>query len=522
VDGKLSRAIDGRPAEASVPGASLRATAEGSGSSSTLASLPIRGTFALAAGGEKAGLQASFGEVKATVAKCSVEEGQFALEAGGPLKMAAKLKFENAAAEHKGLDLSLSGISGDVPLSLNAEAGAMGDPPSHGLRRASSGRWSVGAVRFREVNLPAASGTLRLADWKADFTAAWPFLKGAVLNLEGVLDASAGRPLPAMGTLRGELRASIPRFEVGKDNQPQMLKALTQGVTLWGMFSLDGRVQLIGDRVLPLVRLKVENAQLESIGYDAEAKGINAEIAITSFTPLSTLGNQQIKVATARLGKLTVRDGFVAFRIEDPRSLFIEQTRWGWAGGYLYTHALRLDPQGKLDVMVFADHLNLKEILPLLPEVQARGDGYVYGRIEVGVRWPELIIGEGFLYATPGKKGVMELGDVKPIDDLLTQQYPAFTTDRVLALVKRRLVQALQSFEYSVLTADFTKEKQEGQEPKEGQESQLVARIHLQGKGRVGKDPQEIGGLDLEIYGFDNLIQNAIIIKRSLENPGLP
>jgi hypothetical protein len=369
-----------------------------------------------------------------------------------------------------------------MPVSLNSQPPAMGS-------------FTAGSVAYKNVKLPPVSGTIRLMDTRADFAANWPFLKGATLAAGGWLDAGGA-------VRRGELTASVSRFGLNDENQPATLLPAAGDLDVRGTFSLDARLNLFGDRIDPLVRVVAENASVKSAKYDAALEGVNAVVTVDSFAPLSTPGNQRIEVKRGHIGKLQVQDGSTALRVESPRSILIERTEWGWADGRLYSYGFRIDPMAPaIDVVAYGDHLSLKEILALIPNERATGEGRLYGRLPVTIQWPNLSYGNGFLYATPGV-GWLRLSKAEIIGDLLEQGDSRFRTDQKMVEVKKRTVEALKDFEYSVLKVDFT-----------NRDGSLSAAISTAGRGRLGVR-QEFSGINLNLHGIDKILNEQLIIPR--------
>jgi len=480
----VKRKVSGGELMAETSGASLRTKFEGRGAARELTRLPLRAEFKLTTTGED-GIRASYGELEASLGRLNAS-GSLAFGGKGPPRVAAVASFEKGSVRHKGAGLAISDVSARVPIFWNEEA-------------RSTGEFTVGSITFGRERLPPLSGSLRVAGWRAGFAATWPLLKGATLGAKGWLSLEGGVP-------RGELTASIPRFEMGEGNQLGTLVRAAGGLDVRGAFSLDARLSVLGKRVEPRVRLVAENASVASKQWDAALEGVNTKITINSFTPLSTPGDQRIEIRRGHIGELRVEGGFVAFRLESPSSLFIERTEWGWTGGRLYSHALRVNPKSpSIDLVVYADHLKLEEILRLFPKAGAAGEGMLYGRLPVTIRWPKISYGNGFLYAAPGK-GWLRMANSRLVGDILQRQDPRFATRKPFRELKERVVSALLNFEYTLFKTDLINE-----------EGRLRARIHCEGKGR--KQPQPYI-FDVNINDIDEILDGYIIIQRAVGSLG--
>ena len=494
IGGRVRRATSDGAVEAQTKDGRLRVVLDGRGATREFADLPVWATFELAVGESAAALHGSFGKADAVVKSARVS-GRAGLEDGRPV-VDTVVGFEGAVAKCAGQGVLLSDVSARVPVRLNVAASKAKDAAG-----TPAGKFTIGGVRYRDNTLPALTGTLSVADWRARFSARWPLLEQAVLSATGWLDVGSGVPL-------GEVKAAIPRFEIHDEKELAGLFAEAEGLDLSGAFSLDARLRLLADRVVPSITFKAEGVRLASKQYEAALEDATGAVTINSFDPLSTPGNQRFAVKRAHLGKLKVANGFVAFRVESPASIFVERTEWDWAGGRLYTHALRFDPSAPaIDIVVYGDHLSLKEILAHIPDQRATGEGSLYGRLPVTVQWPKISYGNGFLYATPGA-GSIRVRDTEFVGKILDNQDSRFASDDRLMQVKQRIIGAVQDFEYSTFKTDLI-----------NRDGKLSARIHTKGKGRQNG---QVCTFDLNLNGIDEVLESAIMMKREFEDAILP
>ena len=373
----------------------------------------------------------------------------------------------------------LAGISAEVPFWLNLPAGP-------------SGTVEIREVHLAERRLPGISASVRLSGPKVEFQTAWRPLEEVEISANGWLAGG-----------RGEVEANLPRLPLSSLSALDGLLPVPDGLSAEGTVSAHAHLRITPDGLKPLVHVRARDVAIESQAYEASMTGMDADLTIDCLWPISTLGRQRIKVASARMGKLEVRDGFVDFRIDGPNDIFIEQTKWGWAGGWLSTHALRVNPMApKYDLTVFGEGLDLKQLLDLIPGKRATGDGSLYGRLSVSIHWPRIHFGSGFLYAAPGR-GTVQLADAEILGSLLARD-PRFSADPVRVELRNKIVDALRDFEYTVFKVDFAPER----EPS-------LARVHLEGKGRQGVAAVPIAGLDINFKGVDEALNAAIIVKRT-------
>ena len=399
------------------------------------------------------------------VARC----GSFAAETRSagttdhPPEVSGRLTLAEASVRHAERRLVMTDITADVPFAL-------------GGGKASRGRYDVGSIWFGDDYLSGPSGALAVSDHRLDVDLTWPLLGELLVTGSGFLEPGPRGPA-------GRLRLTVPRFEASPTTQPADLFQRLDGVELGGAFALDALIEIDGGRVEPTVTLTLDDVSVSSTAWDADIVGIDASITIDDLTPPATPGRQRISVARAAVGELVVEDGELVFRLEGPRSLFIERTAWRWAGGRLYSHAIRLDPQDPvLDFVLFADQLRLNDLASIVAPGKITGEGLLYGRLPLTIAWPELSYGEGYLYAEPG------LGHIQ-VHDL----------GRFWLQVPKEARAALRDFEFAVLKARL--------------EDAGEAKIRLRGTSRDPAYPREVI-LDVNVHGFDRLLDTAIIVTR--------
>ena len=503
IQGALDRVLSGLRLRGSTTAGTLAVDFDGRAPAGGFGELPVWTSFRVGLGETTMTVKGDFGDAEATAAGLSAT-GTASFERGREPGVEATIGLAKAAAKSATLAFGVGGLTASVPVSLNAAA-------------PKPGRFAVESLRYGKSRLPGLSGTLSVTDGRIGFAAAWPVLKRAALHAEGRVDLSSGVPL-------GEVRVWLPRVAIDDEKELAHLLAEAEGIDLSGTLALDGRIELRADRLLPRITLKAEDVMLASKEYDAHVEGLSGTVVIDSFDPLSTPSHQRLEIAKANVGGLEVDKGVVEFRLESPSSVFIEQTEWGWARGRLYTYALRFDPAKPIGLVVYGDKLQLADLLALIPEDRATGEGELYGRLPVTVDWPTLRFGDGFLYATPGRQGRVRVRDAASLASGLGGAGATGERGTILDAVRRRFEAALGDFEYDVFRADFVREG-----------GQLSARVFLKGRGPetavvvrrpstlgrlLGQKPrsitlrQEFGGITFNVPFFDEILSKAIIEKQ--------
>jgi hypothetical protein len=398
------------------------------------------------------------------------------------------------------MGLAMTGLEADVPLIWNAAT-----PPE-------PGRLAVKSIELQGVALPSLSGTLSVADTRADFAMAWEPLPGANFRVEG----SAA---PGVGSRGPSARAyvSLPLFEIADENALGRLVPPLKGLLATGSFALDGYVRLSPDGLIPNIALTVLDGSFKSKAWDAQAEGVFATVRINNISPLLT-PRKEFQVALvrhAKLGKLDVKDGFVAFRIEPKEanglptgwSAYVQRGECGWVGGRLYVEDFRFDPEAKEHtVTVFARDLKMGDLLALIPDQRATGVGSLDGQLLVTIgTLPDIQFGDGELHTAPGQSGWFKVKDTEVLGTVLDSTDPRFQTDTLYAEIKKRLINAFKDFEYDELSVVLTTDG-----------DRRLARVNTRGRARTSEG-QEFEAVTLNFFDFDKTLRDVIIISRGIQ-----
>ena len=429
--------------------------------------------------------------------------GKATLGRGAPV-VEAKVSLDKVAVTHKASGVAVAGLSAEVPVSWNGKDDARG-------------KFAIERLEAGGVKLANVAGTLRVADARAEFTAACAPLKGAKLSVEGTLDASRGAP-------QGTARLSLPLFELKDENALAALVPQLRGLVASGTFGVEGFARLAGGQARTTLTITVLDGAFRSREWEADAEGVFATVRLSGLAPPLTPRKelQLVMVKRAKIGALDVRDGFLAFRLEPVEeagkplrwAAFIQRAEFGWCGGRLYDENVRLDPQAAQHTFtVHADDLKLSEVLPLVAGERASGVGAVSGVLPVTLRrWPDLRFGDGELRAAAGQRGWLQVRDAKAlapaVDAVAAAQVPRGVSEAVKEEIKKqvhkRIMDALSDFEYDELRVVFRNEA-----------GRFMTRAFAKGRGRTA-DRQEIGGLNLNFSDLDTVLREAILKTRGV------
>jgi hypothetical protein len=239
-------------------------------------------------------------------------------------------------------------------------------------------------------------------------------LRGAAVN--GALEI---RPLGVRAAVSGlldvqDMRGTRAEATVDQDLAlPAGLAALAPALAdLAGSARLKGTARLDMSRGVPVVPVDLKLTNLDLTHKETKATLAGGALDIAFADLLSTRSNpdQRLTFETLQLGTVVLQKGDVRFQVEGPHSVLVEGCAFRWAGGRIGTQAFRVNP-GVEDytVEMYCDRVDLARALEQFGMTQVHGGGTANGRIPV--RWADgaLTFDDGFLYSTPGEKGVLRV-----------------------------------------------------------------------------------------------------------------
>jgi hypothetical protein len=384
-------------------------------------------------------------------------------------------------------DSWLGDVSGDVPVAWHTGT--------------TSGTLTAGNVGIASVALPGMKGQVAVDDGILVLDADWPLLKEAIIQAKGTVDLTT---IPQ----RGDVSLTLPMFEIADPNEMAKLLPMIRGATVLGTFSGEGSIALSGGHLWPDLTLHAHDVQIGAKAYDLEIDGLSTVINVDGFSPLTTPGGQALYIASAHAGRLGLANGAANFRVESDHALLVERTNWDWEGGRIHTSAFRVDSTPRsLEMAIDGENLSLKSILSTFLPAEASGDGTLYGRLQIKIRWPQIGFGDGFLYSAPGG-GTLALGSdlLTQLGDTLNGNDPRFANDPHYKQIKAKLLEAVADFRYDVLKLDMRVQPQG-----------LVTQVYLNGHGRQ-QNGQPLT-LTVNLYNIDKALTRYLIMQRPTTQP---
>ncbi len=335
------------------------------------------------------------------------------------------LAIPNYKLEMNGLDATCRvGLSDPVEGELQAACA--------GIR---CGAFSAGPVAARAV----------LTGTNAQFSAEIP-LQDRLL-LASVKGAAGWRD----GVVHWSGRVDVPLG--GKDAAPLDLSGLVPGLT--GVV-VDGQLDAVvrAEKAATEVAVSLGLRSLEIPDSKLQLAGLQTLCRMDLSGKPRSLPEQELSVRSLTAGNFQVEQLLMNYQLEPGPVFYIENVEFTWCGGRVSLYDTRLRPAlTNLAVRLFCDRLSLQQVLAACGVDSFSGDGELNGRLPVhwsaadGIR-----IDRGFLYTTPGKKGVFSLGDSSSVAGSLLP--PGTVESGQVGLIS----DALASFRYDWITMTLNTE----------------------------------------------------------------
>lgn len=226
-------------------------------------------------------------------------------------------------------------------------------------------------------------------------------------------------PLSMRGTLTGQVDPFAPEqtvLSLSADHQlelpgtlPQFIPA-ARGTVGSGKLTLSGQLRM--EHGYPVCPARIDLHDL-SLSHEASTTRLSGGSLRLEFADLLTSRSQpeqELTFSRLELGSILIENGDIRFQIDAPQSILVEGCDFRWAGGRIGTQAFRINPEIQdYKVVLYCDRVEMARALEQLGLSQAQGGGRANGRIPVHYAQGSLTFDDGFLYSTPGEKGVLRV-----------------------------------------------------------------------------------------------------------------
>ncbi len=301
------------------------------------------------------------------------------------------------------LDVQLSGLELSLPFSLSP-SGTTDDQTS------GTGSFTVASVGRQDTPLAAFAATLRQHRDR--------------LGVDGTLRATFP-PHPELH-VSGSVRPVTGEFETTWHLPPTtvdsaLLPAITElpaqlGFT--GTLSADGSLHRRNSRLDGTLTVALHDGTLKQDEPHLNVAAIDCSLTLPRLPELSSAPSQHCTAAQVDIGALHFGAADITYRLEGPRTVFIEKSRVNWCRGTLESGSIRLstiDPE--IDTVLYSSRINFADLLNQFGFDQTEGDGALNGKLPIKWSGNQLVIDDGFLFSTPGAGGIVRFTNT----DLLRQ-----------------------------------------------------------------------------------------------------
>lgn len=171
-----------------------------------------------------------------------------------------------------------------------------------------------------------------------------------------------------------------------------------------------------------LTKVSIQHAQSKTV-----LTGGQASLAFTNTLDLRSKPDQQLAFERLQLGAVDLEKGDIRYQVEDLHSFLVEGCTLRWAGGRVGTQSFRINPSVEdYRVELYCDRVQLAQALEQFGMTQVQGGGTANGRIPLRYANGSLTFDDGFLYSTPGEKGVLRVQGTEILTAGVPQNSPQY------------------------------------------------------------------------------------------------
>jgi len=311
-----------------------------------------------------------------------------------------------------------------------------------------SGKFSIGAVQYRHLNLGEVSGKLHQTATGIAFEGEHTskLVPQLALKFDGNSDLFQSRDygLDLHFNVAGQNHAA--EIDLGK------LTPAAGGVTINGNFEAQGELCLSKAGLNSRVHMTLVNGKLFLPENRFVVEGIRMSLLVPNLPEIRSEPKQILTFTRASMGGLNIENGHIEYQLEPPKSVFIEKSHFEWCDGKVDIPAIRVIPgEDVYNLTLYCDRLNLAKVVEQFGVASAEGKGTVSGKIPLRYKNGKLSFDDGFLFSTPGEGGKIHLKGT----EMLTAGIPSNTPQYTQMELAR---EALKDYDYSWAKLNLTTE----------------------------------------------------------------
>jgi hypothetical protein len=274
-----------------------------------------------------------------------------------------------------------------------------------------------------------------------------------------------------------------------------------------GVFHIAGT---FGDENRSL-KVTAKDVTIAESSVGAKATGVSAEVLFDqSNSAPATQPTQVIRFDKLTASKLDLTDGIVRFNVTPDGSVHVQEARANLLGGVVSALDVPVEPGKPIPLTLVAANVELGELLKLLAQGKAAGEGKVNGRLPLIIADGGVQLGEGAVEASAG--GRLSITDTDTLQSMAGNAAAGAKRGSASPQeqVRQNIVDALKDFEYESLVAQLKHDPEKG----------LTANVRMKGKGRTGA--KQALDYDLRVTGLDVLLRSALGLHRTLTREATP
>ena len=378
--------------------------------------------------------------------KLSVKMGPQPLHDIKSLQINGEFIVSNASADEEASSVHINSIEGRIPWQWLSED------------RETTGKINVSGIKWKNHEIGSFKAGVRLKN--SAYSLDGMFTHTLVNNLVTNISGQAGGDSELHANLDLQMDpAPFRSLHLGKFD-PSLKNAF-----LDGELGLEGSLKVDAKGLKGSMKLILQKGRFDFPEKKQAIDNINISLLMPSLPDLRSAPAQKILFEKASVGDLTFEHGNVTWQIESEKSIFIEQGVVRWAGGRVFTNAIRLSTErNEFVVPIFCDRLILSDILRQFSITNAVGEGTVSGRIPLQVSNGKIRFEDGFLYSSPGQGGSIKIAAFDMLSAGIPQNSPQFGQIDFAA-------EALKDFNYNWVKLLFNSEGED-----------LVMQMQMDGK----------------------------------------
>lgn len=265
-----------------------------------------------------------------------------------------------------------------------------------------------------------------------------------VLNGSGSIHCQGG----VDGSRNTKLDCSLPKIPIDSSALGSLVEIPSD---LSFSANIEGTAHLTIKNGLPIgnASLKLDDGELTA--GENNVSNISLDLSFPKLPSLNSLPTQPATASEINIGNIALQDARFSYRIEEDQSLFIEQAKVNWCGGRLETAGLRIhQDMDSFSTTLYADRLNFSQLLSQFGITDTEGDGSLNGKLPIEIRSDGITFDDGFLFSTPGQKGVIKFNDTSQLREAI----PGIEETGYLDYS----MQALENFSYNWTKLSFSNE----------------------------------------------------------------